>query len=80
MTRNLEWLIVEQHQDAQLRPIIDALHNGEAVPGYVLEDNVLKYKRTDQVFGTQNNWYRSTHIANTTSELRTARTTELGRF
>ncbi|CAH2227097.1 jg1579, partial [Pararge aegeria aegeria] len=53
MTRNLEWLVVEQHRDPQLRPIIDALHNGEAVPGYVLEGNALKYVRTDQVLGAQ---------------------------
>lgn len=53
MTRNLEWLIVEQHRDPRLRPIIDALHNGEVVPGYGLEDNALKFERTDRVLGAQ---------------------------
>lgn len=51
MTRNLEWLNIEQRRDSLLRPIIDAIHRGEEVSGYLLEDNVLKKERTDAVLG-----------------------------
>ncbi|CAK1594459.1 unnamed protein product [Parnassius mnemosyne] len=53
MTRNLEWLNVEQRRDAQLRPVIDSLHNGDIVPGYLLESNVLKRERSDPILGVQ---------------------------
>ncbi|CAH2084993.1 unnamed protein product [Euphydryas editha] len=41
MTRDLNWLKVEQRRDSVLRPIIDALTRNEQVEGYLLEDNVL---------------------------------------
>ncbi|KAL0833091.1 hypothetical protein ABMA28_001201 [Loxostege sticticalis] len=50
---NLEWLNIEQRRDNLLRPIIDSLNNGNHVPGYVLEDNVLKFEKTDEVLGVQ---------------------------
>lgn len=53
MTKNLDWINIEQRRDAQLRPIIDSLYNGDEVPGYHLEDSVLKYDKQDHVLGTQ---------------------------
>lgn len=52
-TMNLEWLNIEQRRDGVLRPIIDDIHNGNQVPGYLLEDNVLKFEKQDETLGTQ---------------------------
>lgn len=35
---------IEQRGDAQLQLIIDALHNGDFVPNYFLEGNLLQHK------------------------------------
>ncbi|CAK1581234.1 unnamed protein product [Parnassius mnemosyne] len=53
MTRNLEWLNFEQRQDSQLHLVIDSLHNGVVVPGYLLESYVLKRERSDPILGVQ---------------------------
>lgn len=37
LTRNLEWLNIEQRRDGQLRPILDTLQDGATVDGYLLE-------------------------------------------
>lgn len=53
MTRDMNWLKIEQRRDDQLRPIMDSLSGGNSVEGYVLEDNVLKKQVNDPVFGQQ---------------------------
>ncbi|CAK1552550.1 unnamed protein product [Leptosia nina] len=53
MSNNLDWINIEQRRDCQLRTIINSLHNGDVVPGYLLEDSVLKYERQDPVLGVQ---------------------------
>ncbi|CAK1582529.1 unnamed protein product [Parnassius mnemosyne] len=53
MTRDLNWLKIEQRRDDELRPIIDNLSKGNPVEKYVLEDNVLKKQLNDPVFGQQ---------------------------
>lgn len=53
LSNNLDWVNIEQRRDTQLRPIIDSLNKGEVIPGYHLEDNVLKFEREDAVMGTQ---------------------------
>lgn len=53
LTNNLDWVNIEQRRDTHLRSIIDALHNGENVPGYLLESNVLKFERLDAILGLQ---------------------------
>lgn len=53
MTTNLEWLNIEQRRDAQLREIINSLHNGTIITGYLLEDNVLKFEKIDPLLGPQ---------------------------
>lgn len=53
ISRNLEWLNIEQRRDPQLRMIIDTLHDGGEMQDYLLEDNVLKYRRVDPTVGAQ---------------------------
>ncbi|CAK1588948.1 unnamed protein product [Parnassius mnemosyne] len=53
MTRDLNWLKIEQRRDNELRPIIDNLSKDNPVENYVLEDNVLKKQVNDPVFGQQ---------------------------
>lgn len=53
MSNNLDWVNIEQRRDHQLRHIIDSLHTGKNVPGYHLEDNVLKFERRDDILGVQ---------------------------
>lgn len=53
MTRDLDWLKVEQRRDATLRAIIDGLANDQQSDGYVLEDGVLKKVLQHSVFGEQ---------------------------
>lgn len=51
MSNNLDWINIEQRRDSQLRPIIDSLHSGNNVPGYLLENNVLKHIKVDPLLG-----------------------------
>lgn len=53
MTRDLNWLKIEQRRDEELRPIMDSLSDNNPVEDYVLEDNVLKKNVTDPIFGQQ---------------------------
>lgn len=52
MTRDLEWLKIEQRRDGVLRPIMDSLSSNSPVADYVLEEGVLKKTLTDSVLGT----------------------------
>lgn len=51
MTRDLDWLKVEQRRDETLRAIMDGMSNNDNRNGYVLEDNVLKRVVQDPAFG-----------------------------
>lgn len=51
MTRDLNWLKVEQRRDEALRVIMDGMSNNSPSNGYVLEDNVLKRIVQDPAFG-----------------------------
>lgn len=53
MTKDLNWLKIEQRRDDELRPIMDSLGDNNPVEDYVLEDNVLKKNVNDPVFGQQ---------------------------
>ncbi|KAJ8732472.1 hypothetical protein PYW07_015071 [Mythimna separata] len=53
MTRDLDWLKIEQRRDQTLRPLMDTLRDNNPVDGYILEDDVLKKVIQDQVFGEQ---------------------------
>lgn len=52
MTRDTDWLLIEQRRDVTLRPLIDSMNSDNPAPGYVLEDGVLKKSITDAVLGT----------------------------
>lgn len=51
MSKDLNWLKIEQRRDDELRPIMDSLSNNDAVEGYILEDNVLKKQVNDPILG-----------------------------
>lgn len=51
MTRNLDWLKVEQRRDEALRAIMDGMSDNNPRNGYVLENNVLKRIVEDSAFG-----------------------------
>ncbi|CAK1602114.1 unnamed protein product [Parnassius mnemosyne] len=53
MTRNLDWLKVEQRRDETLRRLMDSFNNGNPVDGYLLENEVLKLIVRDPIFGHQ---------------------------
>lgn len=53
MTKDFDWLKVEQRRDEELRPIMDTLGEGNSVEGYILENNVLKKNVQDDVSGLQ---------------------------
>lgn len=51
MTRDTEWIQVEQRRDSNLRLLIDGIVNGNQVENYVLVDGVLKKCLNDPIFG-----------------------------
>lgn len=53
MTRDMDWLKVEQRRDEALRLLMDTLRDNNPVEGYVLEDDVLKRNIENPVFGQQ---------------------------
>lgn len=53
MTKDLEWLKVEQRRDEVLRPIMDSIRDNNSIDGYLLEDDLLKRIVQDPVFGQQ---------------------------
>lgn len=52
MTRDTEWLRIEQRRDDALRPLIDSMSTDNPAEGYVLEEGVLKKTLTDSILGT----------------------------
>ncbi|CAK1583780.1 unnamed protein product [Parnassius mnemosyne] len=53
MTKELQWLKVEQRRDETLRSKIDSIYKGETVKNFIFEDDLLKYRRQDEVLGEQ---------------------------
>ncbi|KAJ8710458.1 hypothetical protein PYW08_008973 [Mythimna loreyi] len=51
MTRDTEWLQIEQRRDDVLRPLINTMSGGSPAEGYVLEEGVLKKTLTDSILG-----------------------------
>lgn len=51
MTRDLEWLKIEQQRDDILRPIIATMSSESPNTDYILEEGVLKRTLNDPVFG-----------------------------
>nr|XP_037869898.1 uncharacterized protein LOC110385666 isoform X2 [Bombyx mori] len=51
MTRDLDWLKIEQRRDETLRAIMDGMNNNNPSNGYMLENNVLKHIVQDPTFG-----------------------------
>lgn len=51
MTRDLDWLKVEQRRDEVLRAIMNGMSNNDPRNGYILENNVLKRIVQDPAFG-----------------------------
>lgn len=49
MTRDTEWLQMEQRRDDILRPLIDTMSSDSPVVGYVLEEGVLKKTLKDSI-------------------------------
>jgi hypothetical protein len=51
MTRDSEWIQIEQRRDDVLRPLIDSMSTDNPAAGYVLEEGVLKKVLTDSILG-----------------------------
>lgn len=51
MTRDMEWLQIEQHRDDVLRPMMESITSGDSIEGYVMEDGILKKMLTDPILG-----------------------------
>ncbi|PZC73419.1 hypothetical protein B5X24_HaOG209515 [Helicoverpa armigera] len=53
MTKDTEWLQIEQRRDDTLRPVINSMTTDNPAPGYVLEEGVLKKLLADpSILGT----------------------------
>nr|XP_037875440.1 uncharacterized protein LOC119630363 [Bombyx mori]XP_037875446.1 uncharacterized protein LOC119630363 [Bombyx mori] len=53
MTKDAEWLQIEQRRDDTLRPVINSMTTDNPTPGYVLEEGVLKKLLADpSILGT----------------------------
>lgn len=51
MTRDTEWLQIEQRRDDVLRPLIETMSSNSPAEGYVLEEGVLKKTLTNAILG-----------------------------
>lgn len=47
ISRDFEWLQIEQRRDEVLRPLIDSMTTGSPDTGYVMEEGILKRRLTD---------------------------------
>lgn len=53
ITKDVEWLKIEQRRDDELRPILNNLIDNNPVEGFTLEAGVLKKRVLDPIFGQQ---------------------------
>lgn len=53
ITKDVEWLKIEQRRDDELRPILNNLIDNNPVEGFTLQEGVLKKHVIDPIFGQQ---------------------------